>query len=324
MSDQSKAAMDEARRKASEAAARARAANQRGEESFVKGAETVRKFRLDYIRNPRLLLTSSQLVASKYANRLRKSFSCYYGRTTAGKATERLTDRHSGWERVDFRQWAADFHNGVQFHFRTPYNWVMRRRARVKDAWTEAKRTLKVSNSAKSFASSQPRASSGGTAPGGAGVGGAFRALVPVNVSEGLTRSLSATGKHLRELILDPQFKFRQGLYKIRRWQPQTNAGRAMAPLGMALVFMMPFIFGVFYIAARTAASRERILDEQRKAAAAGGDSLLAEFADDLGVRVSRDGSSVRAGKLPEQRTVDDVLIEHFMAPPTIGGGRRW
>ena len=65
--------------------------------------------------------------------------------------------------------------------------------------------------------------------------------------------------------MIDPNFKRRQFIHNLRKWEPKTHAGRMMAPLMIVIVFMMPVWAISFMVAQREVISNEARLHAIRK-----------------------------------------------------------
>eukprot|EP01062_Namystynia_karyoxenos_P005812 TRINITY_DN12002_c0_g1_i1.p1 TRINITY_DN12002_c0_g1~~TRINITY_DN12002_c0_g1_i1.p1 ORF type:complete len:324 (+),score=51.86 TRINITY_DN12002_c0_g1_i1:32-1003(+) len=309
-----RAGMEAARRKAAEAAARARAANLRAQEGFVRGAGAARQHGpgvlLQYLRNPLLPVRT-------VANALRKRAGDRWARSTMSRMLHSNVspgsagNSRSGFVRVDWGQWWREARSGVERQTRTPVNWVRRRVARTRDRFTELRRALTQKEAAKSFSSASAQT---GQRPHSAG--GAFSALVPTEgIGAKVVSTVSSAGRHFRELILDPHFKFRQGLYHLRRWEPSTTGGKAMATTGLVILAMLPVATFMFWLITKASYDRDRQMQALRKEQAM-------RFGSGPGIRSDLPGGVQGRPLRNSDTAMDDALVEYYMAPPAIGGGR--
>ena len=141
----------------------------------------------------------------------------------------------------------------------------------------------------------------GGTQAGTASSGTGLMVVVS-NAGRIAARNTSALAVHMKEFMLDPNFKRREVLYKLRQWEPKTNIGRSMAPMGLAMLFFMP-IWGItFIMTSNKFMNREKKENEKKE--------LFLQRASPAGL----------LGLPPpekKERTEDDALLELFTT-------RRW
>eukprot|EP01063_Lacrimia_lanifica_P002037 TRINITY_DN11057_c0_g6_i2.p1 TRINITY_DN11057_c0_g6~~TRINITY_DN11057_c0_g6_i2.p1 ORF type:complete len:231 (+),score=47.30 TRINITY_DN11057_c0_g6_i2:419-1111(+) len=126
-----------------------------------------------------------------------------------------------------------------------------------------------------------------------------------------ITQNASAFSKHFREFMLDPNFKRRQLMWKMRQWEPTTNAGRAMAPVGIGLVAFMVLSAIAWMIVSDTMMERERRANELKS-------MMLQGKTNDLGI-VDEEAPRTRVGarRAGTQRDENDALLDLFTV-------RRW
>eukprot|EP01061_Rhynchopus_euleeides_P042012 TRINITY_DN7340_c0_g3_i1.p1 TRINITY_DN7340_c0_g3~~TRINITY_DN7340_c0_g3_i1.p1 ORF type:complete len:291 (+),score=76.44 TRINITY_DN7340_c0_g3_i1:73-945(+) len=111
----------------------------------------------------------------------------------------------------------------------------------------------------------------------------------------------SSASRHFRELMLDPNFKRRQMLHKLRKWEPSTHAGRVMAPMALLICFMMP-VWGVTFLIAQ----REVVEMQARTHKAKKDLQLRSDPTESLGL-------STDMSREKYERTEDDALLNIFM-----------
>eukprot|EP00754_Rhynchopus_humris_P011947 Rhum_TRINITY_DN14261_c16_g1::Rhum_TRINITY_DN14261_c16_g1_i1::g.77695::m.77695 len=212
---------------------------------------------------------------------------------------------------TSFTEWWDDLCVGTELVWRPVYIpvrnkvwWPVRRvLARTYDRGVYAKRSVKDFFT-KPPPQQQQQYQSHGRGATQAGPASSSTGLMVVvsNAGRIAARNTSALAVHLKEFMLDPNFKRREALYKLRQWEPKTDIGRSMAPMGLAVLFFLP-IWGItFIMTSNQFMDRERKENEKKE--------MILQRASPAGL----------LGLPPvekKERTEDDALLDLFTT-------RRW
>ena len=210
------------------------------------------------------------------------------------------------------KEW-SQFKRGTEFVFRPVTNPIKRRIARVKDLSRYAKLAFKIHKFRKNWknrgsirakqAYTQQQSYSTST-----------MLTVVKEQKDKISKSSSALAVHVREFLLDPNFKRREFQHKLRKWRPSTRIGWAMAPLAITVVMSMPLIILLYWCVLRRFIKADTKLYEAQVGTSSMGRSE--QKASQLGI--TSDGEDVDSLlRHDSKRNEDDALLEIYTV-------RRW
>ncbi|KAJ9460124.1 hypothetical protein DIPPA_11213 [Diplonema papillatum] len=220
--------------------ARLRVLNDRVQHKFVRSMAATRGF----VANPKIAVSAY----SDYRAARRKRFKERWERY---RREQLAMTGHDPGVKPTWRQWWLEFREGTEVVWRPVTKPLRMRIAKAKDF----ARSFKPGP----FPSAGTQAPQPAKRPNPNTPNTTTTWLVAAqDTSQRLTHRATSLGRHFQEFMLDPNFKRRQFAHKLRRWQPSTRAGRAMAPLALAICFCLPIIGGVYWAFAVTLLDRDR------------------------------------------------------------------